>query len=297
MQRQIQEVLHRQIVDGLIHDKCIVEGCRNWQKPYRVKGILRGYYVLCGGHWKLARDKFLGKVPENYVPSLGRHIYPDHPKCIVVGCEEYSIFRRASIVTGIRLYSRFCAFHANKLNRGKPLPETSRPVDYTLPMPPLVSEKVIEIRCSVPACLNSIPVAKRTGRRLRIEYLCRHHRALRRQGLPMDYVYQAPPSERVVRKKCEVAGCDRMQANKGLFHGVVSYDKYCERHRRGFYKTKKEGRIKPDPNLCSRCGWKGPCDKHRLVAGKDGGNYRAENVIVVCPNCHRLLHRQPPSLS
>jgi len=41
-------------------------------------------------------------------------------------------------------------------------------------------------------------------------------------------------------------------------------------------------------NKCVICGWTGPCDKHRLEK-KNG--YIVLNVVSLCPNCHRLLHR------
>lgn len=41
---------------------------------------------------------------------------------------------------------------------------------------------------------------------------------------------------------------------------------------------------------CSLCGWDGPCDIHRIIFGKDGGEYTKGNVLEVCPNCHRLIH-------
>lgn len=49
-------------------------------------------------------------------------------------------------------------------------------------------------------------------------------------------------------------------------------------------------RAKAYTTQCSLCGWYGPLDSHRLVPGKDGGEYVLGNVINICPNCHRLLH-------
>lgn len=46
-----------------------------------------------------------------------------------------------------------------------------------------------------------------------------------------------------------------------------------------------------DTNKCSICSWIGPCDIHRKKPGYLGGEYKLENVEVVCPNCHRLAHR------
>jgi len=47
-----------------------------------------------------------------------------------------------------------------------------------------------------------------------------------------------------------------------------------------------------DISKCSICNWdKTNCDIHRIKGGKEGGKYEKSNVIVVCPNCHRLIHR------
>lgn len=46
-------------------------------------------------------------------------------------------------------------------------------------------------------------------------------------------------------------------------------------------------------NKCIICGWnKTICDVHRVKSGKDGGKYVKENIIVLCPNCHRLVHKE-----
>lgn len=45
---------------------------------------------------------------------------------------------------------------------------------------------------------------------------------------------------------------------------------------------------------CWLCGWKeAMCDFHRRVPGSEGGTYRKSNVMVLCPNCHRLAHHAP----
>ncbi|MBE3141571.1 MAG: HNH endonuclease [Thermoplasmata archaeon] len=43
---------------------------------------------------------------------------------------------------------------------------------------------------------------------------------------------------------------------------------------------------------CIFCGWdKAECDAHRIIYGCNGGQYTTNNVVPVCPNCHRLIHR------
>jgi len=45
------------------------------------------------------------------------------------------------------------------------------------------------------------------------------------------------------------------------------------------------------PNRCMRCGWSdGPCDCHHLAARSEGGTNTIENGVILCPNCHRLVH-------
>ena len=45
------------------------------------------------------------------------------------------------------------------------------------------------------------------------------------------------------------------------------------------------------PNKCMRCGWQeAPCDTHHIVPLSKGGENTIENGIILCPNCHRLVH-------
>ena len=42
---------------------------------------------------------------------------------------------------------------------------------------------------------------------------------------------------------------------------------------------------------CQFCEWDdAPCDGHHLKSIKDGGKHKIDNIIILCPNCHRLLH-------
>jgi hypothetical protein len=89
--------------------------------------------------------------------------------------------------------------------------------------------------------------------------------------------------------KCSVTGCNNNCMSAG--HGY--YKKLCTRHHRLKYKMPVNSRM---PNHltgepCSKCGWdKSFCDTHRIIGGKDGGKYTKDNVISLCPNCHRLEH-------
>lgn len=42
---------------------------------------------------------------------------------------------------------------------------------------------------------------------------------------------------------------------------------------------------------CSNCGWnESTCDIHHIIPKKEGGKDTNDNLCVLCPNCHRLVH-------
>lgn len=42
---------------------------------------------------------------------------------------------------------------------------------------------------------------------------------------------------------------------------------------------------------CSICGWnESTCDIHHIIPKSKGGNNDNDNLIIVCPNCHRIIH-------
>ncbi|MFA5299166.1 MAG: HNH endonuclease [Lutibacter sp.] len=42
---------------------------------------------------------------------------------------------------------------------------------------------------------------------------------------------------------------------------------------------------------CAICGWNdATCDIHHIISIKAGGTNDFENLIIVCPNCHRIIH-------
>lgn len=117
--------------------------------------------------------------------------------------------------------------------------------------------------------------------------------------------YVAPSAIQKPRGVCSVPGCGRPQDMKENRNGVKRWYKLCRHHRKPGqptqYRVVKDAANAGVPKFipinplatdhCSICDWHGPCDKHRVKAGKDGGTYERGNLIVVCPNCHRLLHR------
>ncbi len=46
-------------------------------------------------------------------------------------------------------------------------------------------------------------------------------------------------------------------------------------------------------NSCAICGWsEGRCDIHHIIERKNGGTDDHNNLIIVCPNHHRLIHEK-----
>ena len=44
------------------------------------------------------------------------------------------------------------------------------------------------------------------------------------------------------------------------------------------------------PPQCALCGWsEAPCDVAHIVAKKHGGENKLENVVMLCPNHHRMF--------
>lgn len=116
------------------------------------------------------------------------------------------------------------------------------------------------------------------------------------------------------RLLCEKPGCKNKRSLDQIKNGRRYYKKFCRKHHiaqyPGMVTKDKEHVIKwfknhpeypafyrakvleIDVKSCVVCGWnKTNCDIHRIKHGKDGGKYEKNNVIVVCPNCHRLIHR------
>ena len=90
---------------------------------------------------------------------------------------------------------------------------------------------------------------------------------------------------------CQTKGCNKQSRVKGLSSdGRKFYATKCVSCHRGLrYKQKKEYglTLQGISNAkCERCGWwEGRCDRHKIA--KSIG-YDLENVVILCPNCHRL---------
>lgn len=77
--------------------------------------------------------------------------------------------------------------------------------------------------------------------------------------------------------------------------------KYCSKvckckHYRYLAATEQYGTRKLQNILltlpCANCGWQeGPRDVHHILPVCKGGKNEMINLITLCPNCHRLAHR------
>ena len=99
------------------------------------------------------------------------------------------------------------------------------------------------------------------------------------------------------RPKCSIKDCNNLAMKREAKRGNKFFS-LCSSHHKKKYKQsssydRKKGLNRWDfPNdKCILCQWEGPCDRHRILMGKDGGKYVKGNVIILCPNCHRLLHQ------
>ena len=99
------------------------------------------------------------------------------------------------------------------------------------------------------------------------------------------------------RPICNIGGCHRVVRKITIRkNGSITYGKMCEIHHKKKYGmddllTRNRWLNKLHNKPCSRCGWdKASCDLHRIKHGKIGGKYTRKNILILCPNCHRLEH-------
>jgi hypothetical protein len=93
-----------------------------------------------------------------------------------------------------------------------------------------------------------------------------------------------------IRQKCKIEGCNRLGRKKGFFNGEPIYGTKCSFHHKIKSKNPNTIQFNEKFNLindkCSLCGWdKAPCDRHRK---NPNIGYTIDNVIILCPNCHRI---------
>lgn len=85
------------------------------------------------------------------------------------------------------------------------------------------------------------------------------------------------------------------------FKSVNPKAKYCSKeckykyYRHSIYTNEgltKRFQVILKSHPCMRCGWsEGPRDIHHILPVSEGGKNLLSNLICLCPNCHRLAHR------
>lgn len=249
------------------HKICTVLGC-----TIPISATARDRF--CSSHNFLYRHMRSGGNFFDFLKSRTNRLYHDRPLCHVAGCLHGGQKRKGG------KYAELCHYHS-EISRG--IDRSNRPimplVDYTLPYPILFRKKH-HLLCSIVGCTNERKPL----------FVAREGSTVFAKKCDLHYTTSQQPCLSREKGICCVDECSKPQANKGLYRGKRRYAKQCEFHRHQLRRPRIIS-VPPDTNLCSLCGWLGPCDKHRLKAGKDGGGYTPGNIIVVCPNCHRLLHR------
>lgn len=111
-------------------------------------------------------------------------------------------------------------------------------------------------------------------------------------------------------KECRELGCKEIPEKYKhycVLHKQEKEDFERKRERERYEENKRLGKlipkhshyipkwleeIKDDP--CWVCGWDiSKCDRHRITPGKEGGKYEKDNTVIICPNCHRIAHKNP----
>ncbi len=145
-------------------------------------------------------------------------------------------------------------------------------------------------KCEYEGCsrLGATLGARTGGKRGRF---CKKHRAVGPKHYPSDSYKRVDSSQR----RCKIDGCNRLAARqKNRPDGSIRRSKLCGGHREDGRRVDRRGLRelleKRYGSRCQLCKWEGPCDLHRKIPGSKGGKYVLENVMFICPNCHRLEH-------
>jgi hypothetical protein len=66
------------------------------------------------------------------------------------------------------------------------------------------------------------------------------------------------------------------------------FGKHYNSNGKTFLKDSYRAKMK---DTCELCGWnKAPCDIHHKIHRAKGGPDTHDNLICICPNCHRMQH-------
>lgn len=109
---------------------------------------------------------------------------------------------------------------------------------------------------------------------------------------------------KIIRGKTKIAKCIRcgkeFEASVHVSSTRCLCDN-CKKHKRPHNKNLKSildcskrtttKILKRAGAKCAICGWsESTCDIHHIIERKNGGTDSLDNLIIVCPNCHRVIH-------
>ena len=104
-----------------------------------------------------------------------------------------------------------------------------------------------------------------------------------------------------IQKVCKTSNCNNLGFMRGTRNGIKRYSPWCKLCASKKWNLNPRNLMSPRDRLrydfkgfsCSLCGWnKASCDLHRIIPGHEGGKYTKENISILCPNCHREVHKK-----
>lgn len=80
--------------------------------------------------------------------------------------------------------------------------------------------------------------------------------------------------------------CEDCKRKVVHYHNLDDIESILDCSKRTLTKILKRSEIG-----CAICGWnESTCDIHHIIQRKDGGSDKNDNLIIVCPNHHRIIH-------
>lgn len=210
-------------------------------------------------------------------------VYDTYRRCCMSSNCEYPGCKNMGASRGKRFpgkRARFCKAH----RKNGPI---LRPKIWNKNGENISKETVNPKNCEYPDCRNlaSLLMSSKRGR------FCKRHSKVGPKEFPSDWRKSKVYSENRI---CLIDGCSRLGSPSKRKDGSIRRGNTCSAHRINGTRTDRKGlreELEKEFNgSCQVCRWKGPCDLHRKIPGKDGGKYTKENVMFICPNCHRLEH-------
>ena len=80
--------------------------------------------------------------------------------------------------------------------------------------------------------------------------------------------------------------CENCKQHRVHYKNIQNINSLLDISKRTITKILKRSNAK-----CVICGWdESTCDIHHIIPKSQGGSNTSDNLIIVCPNCHRVIH-------